>query len=159
MFYGCSELTNLNLSKFNTDKVTNMYCMFGNCSSLTNLNLSNFNTSGVTNMSWMFDNCSKLSVLNLSNFNTDKVTNIRYMSGMFYKCFKEEQTSTLICTASTIQKIADNRGSCLIIPNEKKSEINDKLKGNLEKVYTCSVKRGRNEDNSQITAVEEYKQK
>ena len=161
MFYNCSSLTILDLSKFNTDKVTNMYCMFCNCSSLTKLNLSKFNTQNVTDMSWMFDNCSKLSVLNLSNFNTDKVTNIRYMSGMFYKCFKEEHTSTLICKASTIQKIADNRGSCLIIPNEKKSGFENIIgnNNNPEQVYTCSVKRGRNEDNSQITAVEKYKQK
>ena len=37
-----------------------MACMFYGCSSLTNIDLSNFNTNNVTNMSWMFDECSKL---------------------------------------------------------------------------------------------------
>ena len=39
---------------------------------------------------------------------------------------------------------------------DKKAEINDKLNGNPEQVYTCSVERVG--ENSQITAVEEYKQ-
>ena len=154
MFADCSSLTNIDLSEFNTKKVTNMSDMFANCHSLTNIKLSSFNTTNVTDMSYMFAYCGNLTELNLSSFNADTVKDISYM---FNNCFKNK--ATLICKASTIQKITDNGDSCLIIPNEKKAEINDKLKGNLEKVYTCSVKRGRNEDNSQITAVEEYKQK
>ena len=83
MFYGCSSLTSLNLSNFNTSNVTNMLGMFFLCSSLSSLNLSNFNTSHVTNMNLMFYNCSSLSSLNLSNFNTSHVTN---MELMFYGC-------------------------------------------------------------------------
>ena len=55
--------------------------MFLGCSSLTSLDLSNFNTNNVTNMSYMFSNCSSLTSLNLSNFNTN---NVKYMSSMFY---------------------------------------------------------------------------
>ena len=54
MFFGCWSLTNIDLSNFNTQSVTNMYGMFGGCSSLTNINLSNFNTQNVTNMCAMF---------------------------------------------------------------------------------------------------------
>ena len=39
MFYECSSLEELNLSNFNTNKVTNMYGMFLGCSSLKELNL------------------------------------------------------------------------------------------------------------------------
>ena len=42
MFCECSDLTNLNLSNFNTQNVINMSGMFSYCSSLTNLNLLNF---------------------------------------------------------------------------------------------------------------------
>ena len=38
-----------------------MSAMFDGCSSLTNINLSNFNTNNVTNMSWMFNGCSSLN--------------------------------------------------------------------------------------------------
>jgi len=54
MFSGCSSLTSLNLSNFNTNNVTNMSYMFFNCSSLTSLDLSNFNTNNATIMSDMF---------------------------------------------------------------------------------------------------------
>ena len=83
IFYNCSSLISLNLSNFNTNKVTDMSHMFYKCSSLTSLNLSNFNTNKVNNMSYMFSNCSSLTSLNLSNFNTNNVTN---MSGMFSNC-------------------------------------------------------------------------
>ena len=81
MFFGMSNLTTLNLSNFDTSKVTNMGSMFSGLSSLTTLNLSNFDTSKVTNMGSMFSGLSSLTTLNLSNFDTSKVTNMRSMFG------------------------------------------------------------------------------
>ena len=43
------------------DKIKNMSCMFFGCSSLTNINLSNFNTNKVTDMNFMFIGCGKLN--------------------------------------------------------------------------------------------------
>ena len=80
MFHGMSNLTSLNLFNFDTSKVTNMSYMFCFMSSLTSLNLSSFNTSKVTDMSDMFCFMSSLTSLDLSNFDTFKVTN---MSEMF----------------------------------------------------------------------------
>ena len=51
LFKGCKSLTNINLSNFNTNKVTNMSGMFYECSSLANIDLSNFNTNNVIDMS------------------------------------------------------------------------------------------------------------
>lgn len=45
--------------------------MFSNCQSLTNLDLSNFDTSKVTYMSRMFSSCSNLT-LDCSHWNVDK---------------------------------------------------------------------------------------
>ena len=80
MFYGMSNLTTLNLSNFDTSQVTGMGCMFSKMSSLTSLNLSNFDTSNVTDMYAMFSSMYNLTTLDISNFNTSKVTN---MSEMF----------------------------------------------------------------------------
>ena len=79
MFSGLSNLTSLNLSHFDTSKVTDMNYMFRYMHSLTSLNISNFNTSKVTNMSNMFSGLSSLTSLNLSNFNTSQVTDMGYM--------------------------------------------------------------------------------
>ena len=79
MFYECKKLTTLDVSHFNTSKVTNMNSMFMNCSSLTALDVSHFDTSNVTNMRYMFYGCSSLTTLDVSHFNTSKVTNMSYM--------------------------------------------------------------------------------
>ena len=44
-----------------------MRCMFYGCSSLTNINLSNFNTNNVTHMEGMFSYCSSLNKNNIIN--------------------------------------------------------------------------------------------
>ena len=44
LFLGCTSLTNINLSGFNTQGTTNMNAMFYKCSSLKDINLSNLNT-------------------------------------------------------------------------------------------------------------------
>ena len=74
MFYNCSNLTSLDVSRFDTSNVTNMSYMFYNCSNLTSLDVSGFDTSKVTNMRYMFYNCSKLTSLDVSGFDTSKVT-------------------------------------------------------------------------------------
>ena len=68
MFYGCSSLTKLDLSNFNTSSVTDMRYMFENCYKLQTLDLSSFDTSNVQRMFGMFRNCSVLQTLDLSNF-------------------------------------------------------------------------------------------
>ena len=79
MFSGISSLTTLNLSRFDTSKVWNMGSMFSGMINLTTLNLSNFDTSKVTNMSFMFDSMRGLTNLNLSNFDTSNVTDMCFM--------------------------------------------------------------------------------
>ena len=70
----------IDLSNFDTSKVTSMSNMFNNMPSLTTLDLSSFDTSNVTDMRYMFFSMSNLTTLDLSNFNTSQVTN---MNGMF----------------------------------------------------------------------------
>ena len=81
MFYDMSNLTMLDLSSFNTSKVTDMSGMFAGLLNLTTLNVSHFDTSNVTNMGAMFSFMSNLTTLDLSNFDTSNVTD---MSWMFY---------------------------------------------------------------------------
>jgi len=85
MFFGCSNLTNIDLSSFDTKNVNNMSAMFSNCSNLTNIDLSSFDTKNVNNMSHMFSWCSNLTNIDLSSFDTKNVNNI---SLMFCGCYK-----------------------------------------------------------------------
>ena len=83
MFYKCSSLKSLDLSHFSTAKVENMYGMFFGCSGLSQIIFDNFETSQVTDMGSMFLNCSSLVSLNLSTFDTNKVT---MMNSIFQYC-------------------------------------------------------------------------
>ena len=65
MFLECYNITSIDLTNFNTSKVTNMQRMFESCC-FTNIDLSNFNTSNVTNMQSMFAE-SDITSIDLSN--------------------------------------------------------------------------------------------
>ena len=83
MFLGCSSLTSLDLSGFDTSNVMSMNSMFSGCSSLVSIDLSSFDTSNVIDMSQMFSWCNKLISLDLGGFDTSNVTDMRYM---FNRC-------------------------------------------------------------------------
>ena len=68
MFYNCESLTHLDLSSFNTGKVTDTMEMFTYCTELTNIFISNkWNTNRVDYSRDMFAKCRSLS-----NFNKGK---------------------------------------------------------------------------------------
>ena len=82
--FGNTNITNIDLSLFNTSAVTDMSNMFARCSKLQSIiGSENFNTTNVTNMSSMFEKCNKLTTLDVSNFNTSNVTSMR---NMFQNC-------------------------------------------------------------------------
>ena len=83
MFENCRRITTLDLDNLITSKVTDMFGMFMACTKLVNLNLSNFDTSNVTDMCFMFEHNLNLTVLDLSSFDTSKV---KWMSCMFQDC-------------------------------------------------------------------------
>ncbi len=83
MFYGCSGLTSLDVSGFDTSNVTYMWQMFYGCSGLTSLDVSGFDTSNVTDMNGVFGGCSGLTSLDVSGFDTGNVTD---MGSMFSGC-------------------------------------------------------------------------
>lgn len=75
MFSNAYQLTSLDLSKWNTSKVTTMEGMFlfEELDHLTSLNVSNWNTSQVVNMADMFYGISSLTNLDLSKWNTSSL--------------------------------------------------------------------------------------
>lgn len=111
MFAGCSSLTSLDLSNFDTSNVKSMAGMFGgaevvhyeydeetgrpkfpplrtkisSCDKLTQIKLNSFNTSNVIDYSAMFSDCSSIETIDLSSFSYN--TNSHIMNGdIFYNC-------------------------------------------------------------------------
>ena len=63
MFFNCNKLTALDVSNFDTSKVTNMDYMFCDCYNLTALDVSKWDLSNVTRMNKIFDGCQNLKIL------------------------------------------------------------------------------------------------
>ena len=124
MFWGCSSLTSLDVTHFNTANVTNMRSMFSSCSSLTSLDVTNFNTAEVTNMGYMFSWCSSLTSLYLTNFNTEKVTN---MESMFFFC---QALTTIYASSKFVTTLVSNSSNmfnkCKKLKGEVEEWTNDK---------------------------------
>ena len=80
MFSGMSNLRELDLSSFDTSRVTSFYQMFMGASSIKRLDLSGFKTSKISVMADMFKDMSSLEELDLSNFDMSRVS---YIGEMF----------------------------------------------------------------------------
>ena len=83
MFKDLTNIKSIDLSKFDSSSVNEMFYMFHGCTSLISLNLDNFDTSKVSNMRALFYKCNSLISLNLSSFVTSNVIN---MNDMFQGC-------------------------------------------------------------------------
>lgn len=136
MFYYCSKLTALDVSKFDTSNVTNMGSMFSACYSLTALDVSKFNTSNVTNMNSMFSGCGKLTALDVSNFDTSKVTN---MGGMFNGCGKLTALDVSNFNTSNVTYMSSMFYGCSSLTALDASKFNTSNVTNMSKMfYNCS---------------------
>ena len=101
------QLETLDLSTFDTSKITSMEQMMSQCNSLKQLDLSGFNTSKVTTMAGMFNDCYSLESIDVSNFDTSNTTNFREM---FRHCFrlKELHLPFDLSKAQTIYKMFED---------------------------------------------------
>ena len=87
MFFNCTNLKKITFGEFDTSKVIDMFRLFYNCSSLESIDLSHFNTSSVTTMNAMFSGCEKLKSIDASKFDTSKVVD---MYDIFAYCYNVE---------------------------------------------------------------------
>ena len=83
MFYGLTNIIEIDFSNFDSSSVTSMLKMFQGCTSLTSINFSNFKTEKVQEMRDIFADCTLLISLDLSSFVTSSA---RKMENMFYEC-------------------------------------------------------------------------
>lgn len=88
MFDGCTNISALNVTGFDTSIVEYFNYMFRGCATLTSLDVTNFNTSAGRYTNYMFRECRSLESLDLRNFETKNVTN---MYAMFYNCQEIEE--------------------------------------------------------------------
>ncbi len=111
MFYGCSQLRSIDLSKFSFVNVGDLSSLFQNCANLetiifpqdeiasnvqefghmfsgceklTTINLSNIDFKNARKLSYMFNGCTLLNNINLPT--SAKANKVEYYQGMFLNC-------------------------------------------------------------------------
>lgn len=109
MFEGCSSVVTLDLTSFDTSKVTNMGRLFAGCTNLKNVDISKLKTDLVTTMSYMFGNCRNLKTLDFSNFNT---SNVKEMAWMFGNCSSIEALDLSMFNTSNVTTMAAMFQNC-----------------------------------------------
>ena len=67
------KISELDLSSFNTNNVTNMNNMFSGYENLSELDLSSFNTNNDTDIDYMLKECNYLSGVFINKFNIIKI--------------------------------------------------------------------------------------
>ena len=106
MFFGCSSLTSIDVSHFNTSIVYNMRAVFSGCSALKSIDVSHFNIRKVYTMAEMFKECSSLTTLDLNNFHIPISTTVfvekDIINGMFENC---SSLTTIYCDDDWNDKI------------------------------------------------------
>ena len=136
MFFGCSSLTNIDLTNFNTNNVKDMSYMFSGCSSLININLLSFNTNNVIDMSYMFNECSSLTNIDLSNFNTNNVNDMSYM---FNRCSSLTNIDLFIFNTNKVTNMNHMFSECSSLTNIDLSNFNtNNVKDMSNMFHKCS---------------------
>ena len=136
-FCNFEKLTTIEgIEYLNTEKVTNMRCMFYGCSSLASLNLTSFNTAEVTDMSFMFYECYALASLDVSKFNTAKVTGMREMFHYCYALTSLDLTSFNTANVTDMYRMF-NECSALTTIYASEKFVTGKVDDSLKMFYQC----------------------
>lgn len=109
MFAECINLVTIDLSRFDTSKVTGMLAMFGKCQSLKTLDLRSFDTSKVVDMGFMFLKCENLVELDISSFNTQ---NVQRMHGIFADCRNLSSLDVSYFDTSNVKNMGSMFSNC-----------------------------------------------
>ena len=139
MFRYCSSLESLDLSSFNTSKVTNMDSMFAECSSLESLGLSSFNTSSVVSFGQMFYGCSSLESLDLSSFNDSSVIS---MYKMFIGCYSLSEL--ILSSLFTMEKVKSYKpmfSNFYFNVNQNGANLKDDIKNSINETNSRDLKK------------------
>lgn len=116
MFYGSGSdyygFETLDLSSWNVSNVQSMYYMFNGCSHLRTINTTGWNISNVEQMDGMFGNCQYLQSFDMSNWNVLKTLSA---DGMFENCRALRSVNTSGLVSTTWVRFKDMFKNCSLL--------------------------------------------
>ena len=115
IFFGCSALTELDLSGWDVGNVTTINGLFGYCENLLRINISNWDTSSVTNMDYMFDSgypTATLKIEKIIGIEDLDTSNVTSMTSMFYNCRSLQELNLSKWDTSKVTDMSDMFYNC-----------------------------------------------
>ena len=80
LFYECKKLIKVDLSNFDTSRITSFRKLFSYCVNLEEIKgLNNLITSNIEDVGYIFEHCEKIKFLDLSGFDTSNINSFNYM--------------------------------------------------------------------------------
>ena len=104
LFYFCQQLKELDLSEFDSSKVTTLYQTFYSCTQMKSIDTTGWDTSNVTTLYNTFRYCRALTELDLNHWDTSSVTTLY---GTFANC--TSLTNTLKIDEWVTSSVTDMR--------------------------------------------------
>lgn len=106
MYYGCSQIKEVDLSGWNTSNTTDMSETFYSCRGLTEIDVTNLDTSNCSEMYGLFAGCHELKkIIGIEQLDTSK--NINF-TNMFSNCQKLTKLPEIDCSSNTTQTSSSN---------------------------------------------------
>lgn len=137
MFHDARDLTNLDVSGWNTGKVTDMGYMFCGTNSLISLAVSNWDTRNVTSIFGMFNNANNLNLI----VNNNKFANYLVKNNFAYSSIDRSIKSVTTDNAKLLQMLTNDgqhdtaaRTITFIFPANYTPSVDDIVKYHLTKV-------------------------
>jgi len=132
------DLTEIDLSWINTEKVVNMQSMFNSVRGVKKFDLSKFNTSNVENMRYMFGNCRGMESVDLTSFDFSKDTSLAYM--FYYNIKLTDVKFPENINTSNVVNFRNMFYNCEILPSVDVSKFNTSSACDLYGVfYYCGM--------------------
>ncbi len=133
MFYGCTSLTEIDLTSLDTSSVQDASQMFRGCTSLKTADLSGLELLNATNLKYLFFNCTSLENIDLSGLELSEVTDMSYMFSGCHSLanFEFPDTDTSKCTT-----ISNMFYDCPALKTLNLSKLDTDSLKNMSQMYT-----------------------
>ena len=137
MFNNIANITEVDFSKFDFSKVTNMKSMFKGCTSLEKVNFGYVNTSSVESMEELFYECKNLKSIDVSKFDTSKVTT---MKRLFSNCETIKSIDVSNFDTSKVEDMLDTFAYCYELTSLNASSFDTSKCKNMQGIFYLSYK-------------------
>lgn len=153
LFYGCSSLTDVDISTLNTSTVENFDGMFG-ATRVIDLDLRTLDTSNATDLYRMFIFCYDLKSVDVSTWDTSKVEN---MGWMFYHCTSLEQVDLSNFDTSSVTEFYRMFSGCSKLRSVDVSSFNTSAATNMQEMFNeCPLLEEMDLSHFDVSNVEKY---